>query len=255
MKLKAVFFDLDGTLADTEMIHLECFNEAFKRINLPWCWDNTMYSHLLSVGGGVERIKYYSKKFTNNILTDEEVKKIHIIKTLCYKEKLTQPVPLRIGVKRLLKNLKDNNILIAVVTTSSRESTEPFLKNSMSNEIKFDLVITGDDVKDKKPHPEIYSKALLSLSIDAGSVIVIEDSNTGLKSAFLNQLTTIITPSFFTAGEDFVEAYSVISHLGEPDLPFEVLKNHSLSKNFIDVEVLEDILKKAEGDNLLQLGE
>ncbi len=243
MKLKAVFFDLDGTLADTEIIHLECFNEAFKEINLPWRWDNTIYAHLLSIGGGVERIKYYSKRFTNNTLTDEEAKKIHKIKTLCYKNKLNQPVPLRIGVKRLLKDLKDHNILLAVVTTSSRESTEPFLKNSISKEIQFDLIITGDDVKNKKPHPEIYSKALISLSIDPGSVIVIEDSNTGLKSAFLNQLTTIITPSFFTVGEDFVEAYSVITHLGEPDLPFEVLQNRPLSKSYVDVEVLENILK------------
>ena len=57
--LKALIFDVDGTLADTEMAHLAAFNHAFAEMGLDWQWDVPLYTRLLAVSGGKERIKAY----------------------------------------------------------------------------------------------------------------------------------------------------------------------------------------------------
>lgn len=242
MTLKAVFFDLDGTLAETEILHLECFNFAFKECNLPFTWDNQIYSQLLSIGGGQERIEYYIKNYTSLTLDLHQIYILHQIKSQCYKERLQSPIPLRPGIIRLLKELNQKSILTALVTTSSKTSTNSFLKSSLPPFIKFDLILTGDDIKNKKPDPEIYQKGLEYFSLSPKEVIAIEDSRTGLLSAHLNQIRVLITPSFFTQNHNFQEAYSVISHLGEPDLPFQHLLNHTLQKSYIDLEVLKNIV-------------
>ncbi|MDW7976589.1 MAG: HAD-IA family hydrolase [Leptospiraceae bacterium] len=244
MKIAAVLFDLDGTLAETELAHLECFNYAFQEFQLPFQWSKELYSELLMVGGGLERIKYYLQHFQPHLqLSHEEIKKIHTVKTECYKSKINKPVPLRIGVLRVLKELVDNKIKIALVTTSSKESTDAFLAHSLPSFVNFDLVITGNDVENKKPHPELYLKSIQRLNVNPENAIVVEDSRMGLLSGVRANLRVLITPSIFTNNHAFHEAYSVISHLGEPDNPFQHLLNRPLPKNFVDLEVFEYILK------------
>jgi beta-phosphoglucomutase-like phosphatase (HAD superfamily) len=55
-RLKAIIFDMDGTLADTEEIHRKAFNAAFDQFNIPCQWDQQLYKRLLSISGGRERI-------------------------------------------------------------------------------------------------------------------------------------------------------------------------------------------------------
>ena len=62
-ELKALIFDVDGTLADTEMAHMAAFNEAFIDEGLPWRWDVELYTKLLDVSGGKERIRHYMQKY------------------------------------------------------------------------------------------------------------------------------------------------------------------------------------------------
>lgn len=203
-----------------------------------------MYSKLLSIGGGKERIQYFLNNYANTgavSVNEELIKTIHQTKTDCYKKRLENPIPLRLGVLRLLKELMLNSVYIALVTTSSKTATESFLKSSLPPYLKFDCIVTGDDVQNKKPHPEIYRKALEKLSLKSKETIAIEDSRTGLISAIRNQIPVIITPSFFTKNDNFQEAYSVISHLGEFDMPFEHIANHPLLKTYVDLEVLKSI--------------
>ena len=62
MLLSAVFFDVDGTIAETEELHRRSFNESFKEFNLDWFWDKPIYKELINIGGGKERIEYYMKR-------------------------------------------------------------------------------------------------------------------------------------------------------------------------------------------------
>ena len=59
MELSAVLFDVDGTIAETEEYHRKSFNEAFKEFNLDWFWDEAIYTELINVGGGKERIMHH----------------------------------------------------------------------------------------------------------------------------------------------------------------------------------------------------
>ena len=110
-KLKAIYWDVDGTIADTEMFgHRIAFNRAFLEFGLEWLWDNATYKSLLAISGGFHRIKYYSIN-TNKIISDEYIKAIHKKKQLFYKEiLLSGEIPLRTGVARLIKQLYKQNI-------------------------------------------------------------------------------------------------------------------------------------------------
>ena len=62
MNLSAVLFDVGGTIAESEEVHRQAFNDAFKEFGLAWYWDEAIYRELLLVGGGKERITYYLKR-------------------------------------------------------------------------------------------------------------------------------------------------------------------------------------------------
>ena len=88
MTIKAIIFDVDGTLADTEDGHRKSFNKAFAENGLDWNWDVALYDKLLKVTGGKERIKYYADSFLTGYKKpddfDEFVKHLHKAKTAHY---------------------------------------------------------------------------------------------------------------------------------------------------------------------------
>ena len=106
---KALIFDVDGTLADTERDgHRVAFNLAFKNAGLDWHWDVETYGRLLEVTGGKERIRYFIDEFkiilNASVDLDTFIRELHQAKTLHYVSLLKSgAIPLRPGVKRLLK--------------------------------------------------------------------------------------------------------------------------------------------------------
>ena len=85
MALKAIIFDVDGTLANTEHDgHLKAFNEAFDFFELDWYWDSELYGELLSISGGKERLSHFIQKYNPKLtspLTQDDIVKIHRKKT------------------------------------------------------------------------------------------------------------------------------------------------------------------------------
>ena len=79
MLLSAVFFDVDGTIAETEELHRRSFNESFKEFNLDWFWDKPIYKELINIGGGKERIEFYNKSFLSHSkqLCRKDIEEIH----------------------------------------------------------------------------------------------------------------------------------------------------------------------------------
>jgi len=75
MELSAVFFDVDGTIAETENFHRKAFNDAFKEFNLDWFWDEPIYKELINIGGGKERIMYHIKRAWPEMLTYKNLSK------------------------------------------------------------------------------------------------------------------------------------------------------------------------------------
>jgi beta-phosphoglucomutase-like phosphatase (HAD superfamily) len=89
-RVKALIFDVDGTLAETEEIHRQAFNDTFAKLDLDWTWDRALYCELLRVTGGKERILHYLVRYRPDeaLLSEERVRAIHALKTDRYTELL-----------------------------------------------------------------------------------------------------------------------------------------------------------------------
>ena len=248
MELSAVFFDVDGTIAETEEYHRKSFNESFKEFSLDWFWDEAIYKELINIGGGKERIMFHLKKAWPEMLEYKNlsnyIDSIHKIKNEIYEDYINDSqITARPGVFRLIEELKQNNISIALVSSTS----EVNLLNLFTKGFKidpyemFDLVAHGDCTKLKKPSPEIYEWALQKLQLPSEACIAIEDSPRGLESSNNANIKTIITPSKLTIGESFKEARLVISDLGEPDKPFDTILGEAYDHNYVSFELLKKI--------------
>ena len=189
--LKAVLFDVDGTLADTEQDgHRPAFNAAFKEFGLSWDWDIPLYGKLLKITGGKERIRFYIENYVAEELNrpnlDEWIASLHKAKTGHFKELMTRgDIPLRPGVKRLIHELRSKGIKIAIATTTTPENVTYLLESTLGkNALElFDIIGAGDIVPQKKPAPDIYLWVLNKLQLDPSECIAIEDTNLGVQYA------------------------------------------------------------------------
>ena len=228
MKLKCIIFDVDGTMADTERDgHRVAFNLAFEEKGLDWHWDETLYGKLLTVTGGKERIKYYQDEFLKQqVLNKQAIKDLHAIKTKHYIKLLeTGKIPLRKGVEKLIKQAHDENITLAISTTTTPINVTALLKANLGEQAEslFKVIAAGDIVKNKKPAPDIYLYALEQLKLDAENCIAIEDSEAGLQSAVQAGLKTIITTNQYTKNQDFTQAQEIYSDFSQ--ISTQLLKN------------------------------
>ncbi len=219
-ELGAVFWDLDGTIADTEMNgHRVAFNRSFAENSLNWQWDRKTYADLLTISGGWNRIKYYSEQ-KNMKISDSKISNIHSRKQFHYNLLISQGyVPFRIGVLRLINELSKNKIKQWIVTTSASSSVDNLLNyffKSIENS-PFIGFISSEDVTRLKPDPQAYFLALEKSQCDPSCVIVIEDSIHGLKAAHSANLKAVITisPWIKSFSPEFTSAELVVNHLGE----------------------------------------
>ena len=176
--LKAVFWDVDGTIADTELEgHRVAFNLAFAEFNLKWQWDKNLYSKLLNIQGGVNRISWYAKHVGKE-LSSKLPKDIHKRKQEFYLKRIKSGlVPFRIGTKRLIDELSTKGIKQWIVTSSSLNSVVGLLQtNYPKGDSPFEGMITAEDVELYKPNPEPYLQAIFKSGVNNENIIVIEDS-------------------------------------------------------------------------------
>lgn len=226
MKLKALIFDVDGTLADTEEAHRSAFNEAFRRHSLDWNWSRPKYAHLLRTGGGKERIGAYIDSLplepAHRRALRTCVADMHATKTRLYTEMIRSgQVPLRDGVERLIDDAAAAGIELAIASTTTLANIEALLHTTLGSQSlqRFAAIGAGDQVHRKKPAPDIYQFVLRVLRRSADECVAIEDSSNGLIAAKAAGLYTVVTPSYWTRDEDFAAADLVLPSLGSPARP------------------------------------
>lgn len=247
MTLRALLFDVDGTLAETEEVHRRAFNEAFRAFDLDWSWDRSLYGELLKVTGGRERMRHFAQLRRLPIADDPEfpdlVKRIHQWKTRRYGELLADgEVSLNPGVERLLRESRDAGLLLAIATTTTPENVEALLVPTLGAGAMdwFAAIGAGDMVPQKKPAPDIYHWVMDELDVSADACLAFEDSANGVRSAVAADLPVLVTPGIYTRDDSFDGASAVISHLGEPDRPFEVLAGKVPGGRHVDVKWLRE---------------
>jgi HAD superfamily hydrolase (TIGR01509 family) len=224
--LKALLFDLDGTLADTEETHRQAFNAAFIEFALWWDWSPPLYTRLLTVSGGKERLRHYIGTLRVPAAERERllaiVPALHETKTRIYTELLVRGQrPFRPGVLPLLRAAKGAGLKLAIASTTTSANVDALLHANLgaARDVAFDAIACGDVVPAKKPAPDIYRLALSSLRLSSDACIAFEDSLNGLRATKAAALTTVVTPSRWTAEEDFSEADLVLPSLEGLDLP------------------------------------
>ncbi|MGR9159771.1 HAD-IA family hydrolase [Rhizobium leguminosarum] len=214
--IKALIFDVDGTLAETEEVHREAFNLAFAEVGLDWNWDRLLYGMLLKIAGGRERIEFHA---TQTGTTGIDSLDLHRRKTRFYNEWLANnPLHLRPGVETLISKARRQGIHLAIATTTSRINVQTLLKGTLGSQSEslFSAICCAEDVDRKKPDPQVYHLVLSRLGLPASSCVAIEDSANGLASAKAAGLTTLITPSIYTMFDSFDGADVCLSFLGGP---------------------------------------
>jgi beta-phosphoglucomutase-like phosphatase (HAD superfamily) len=252
--VRAVLFDVDGTLADTERDgHRPAFNAAFAELGLDWEWGVELYGELLAITGGKERIRHFIENHAPAELAreglDDWIARLHKVKTRHYVEALERGgIPLRPGVARLIRQLREANIKIAIATTTTPENVTGLLKSTLGEDSPgwFDVIGAGDIVPGKKPEPDIYHWVLDRLALPPEQCLALEDSENGLRAALAAGLDTVVTVSDYTRLQDFTGACTVLSDLGEPSQPFTVLKGNQQNRGWVDVELLMKL--KTEGE-------
>lgn len=246
--LTALLFDVDGTLADTEEVHRKSFNAAFADAGLDWHWSQTMYSELLSVTGGKERMRYFLKQhpqqFEFNGELSDYIAGLHDHKTDIYTKTLAEGhVPLRPGIVRLLKEARSQDLRLAIVTTTTEANVTALLEHSTSEDVSgwFEVIAAGNVVSRKKPAPDIYNYALEKMHLDPGECLAFEDSANGLESALCAGVSSLITVNRYTEQHDFTNAVLVLDHLGEPDLPCKAIEGGLVPDGMVDVAFLHQL--------------
>ena len=242
--LEGVYWDLDGTIANTELeAHLPAFNYAFRDLDINWNWNENKYIDLLKINGGKNRISYYSKSNNYNF-SEELIIKIHEKKQYHYLDLIKKNcVKFKTGVFRLINELHRKKVRQFIVTSSSRNQVDLLLEYLFNGFNPFEFIISSEDVELKKPNPLPYLKAIQLSGIKENNSIVFEDSNPGLKSSLTANLPTIFVPSNIPiALEENIKLDCILDSLGDENNVANVIKGPKLKKSYVDYSFLSDYL-------------
>jgi HAD superfamily hydrolase (TIGR01509 family) len=253
MNLQALLFDCDGVLAETERDgHRVAYNQALKTFGIEAEWNAEEYAELVLISGGKERLKYffnkYPKKFSSKINNQEIIQQLYLKKTEIFKNMANNGVmPPRSGIARIAKEAHEAGVKLFICSTAHKESVEALVRHNYGEECLrwFNELFCGDDVKNKKPAPDIYLLAKDKYKLAPEFCFVVEDSRNGLLAARGAGMHCIITQSYYTTGEDFTEADFVVNCLGDPGGEKAHLTkacNLDISRGYITVSDLETAL-------------
>lgn len=198
--IKGLIFDMDGLILDTETISNKLLIDIFSK------YDINLNEEIISKTIGLEKkkaIKVFEEYLGDNIPI-KDIINLHKKVVNDYLEK--NGVPVKLGLIELLNYLDEEKIKKVVATSSYRKVAENVLiRANVYN--RFDDIICGDEIKESKPLPDIFLKALEKLNLSADEVIVLEDSRMGILAAHRAKIKSIMIPDILPADEETKKLY------------------------------------------------
>ena len=198
MVKKAVIFDMDGVIFDTEKVYLDIWTEVFEKYG----YKMTKELYVTVMGTGRKNV---IKTFLENFGDDLPIEKMYEEKDnqLFYRIE-NQGIPLKEGVKELFSMLKEKDYKIALATSAKKERVEKQIKDKWLKE-SFDAIVCGDDVEKGKPSPDIFLKAAKEIDVEPENCFVVEDSPAGIKAAFSGGMKGIHVEDLKVADEEILK--------------------------------------------------
>lgn len=187
-RIKAIIFDMDGVMFDTERLYTEAFSNVIEKMG----FKSEISKEFINSCKGVkkEEIKGRFKSLLDVKSLERYGKEFDF--DYCLKQVLsyldtfieTEGIPVKEGLFDLLKYAKKNGLKIAIGTSEKTERVQNYLVKADLVSDTFDVIITGDMVKNGKPAPDIYLKVCEALLISPDEAIVLEDAPNGIIAAY-----------------------------------------------------------------------
>ncbi len=248
MALRALLWDVDGTLAETEHHgHRLAFNRAFAEAGVPLHWDGARYGALLRISGGHERLAFALAELQGSAPDPALVAELQARKQTHYASLLASgELGLRPGVEELIREAAAAGLDQAIVTTSARQAVAALAEHLLGSLSDcFSVWVCGEDVVRKKPDCQAYRRALQLLGLTADQALALEDSAHGLDAAAGAGLACLVTLSHYGQSEPlerFARARAVVSELG-PEV--SVLRGPTCHAGQVALSYLQDLLEAA----------
>jgi HAD superfamily hydrolase (TIGR01509 family) len=209
MTLKAVIFDLDGVMVDTEPLFHRALNLAFKRHGLNRQLTIEEYGRVF-VGVDVDKGWYAS----NLGMERAQVSEFESEWGLAYDNLIENASDLALmpGLSPLLNLAQVRGLLLAVASSTDRRRVETILRK-LNLDSRFQAIVCGSDVLKIKPAPDIYLRVLEELRVPASSSLAIEDSAAGIAAAKAAGLRAIAVPNRYTQHQDLSQADAILDSL------------------------------------------
>jgi HAD superfamily hydrolase (TIGR01509 family) len=222
MALRALLWDVDGTLAETERDgHRVAFNAAFESQGLAWRWSVARYGELLAVTGGFERLlrDMASQPDVPPPGADREAlaRQLHRVKNEHYARIVAEGgINLRDGVRELMDDCAEAGVVMAIATTTSRSNVDALLGAHFGArwQQRFAVVLCAEDAPRKKPDPLVYTMALQTLGLAPGEALAVEDSPAGVQACVAAGVPVVVTRSVYFADRPLPLALAVGQNLG-----------------------------------------
>lgn len=210
--LRAVIFGMDGAMADIERDgHRVAFNVAFAAYGLNIAWDVESYRHLLTIPDEHQRIATDLRRrgygMSANFIGGQLLKVKREVLADCV---LDGDVAPRQGLIDLIMSLFVAGIWVGVVTHARRAWAEPLVRQLVGDGL-VETIVTADDLPEGAPERGVHALALWEMGIGPESALAIESSAAGVRAAVQAGLATIVVPTDYSVGGDFIGAADIRS--------------------------------------------
>ena len=221
--IKAVIFDFDGTIIDTETAWYKVFKDAYEKYGV----DLTLTTYSQCLGTSLQTFNPYTHLSTHHAIPiDLDEFRAMILQNY---EKLIEQESMRPGILNLLQEAKAAGLKIGLASSSHRDWIDKFVEKLNIRDY-FECYCTADTVTKVKPDPELYIQALEQLGVKANEAIAIEDSPNGARAAVAAGLHTVVIKNTLTKQLPFSHGHYTIESLEHNGL--QELTNYFIEKSY-----------------------
>ncbi len=216
-KLKAIIFDVDGTIIHSERDgHLPACNDAFRELHLPVQWDWPTFKSLLHIPGNANRLRHWLQTQLN--WSEEKIEPVvhqfESLKKKIYIERYLPQLPLREGVMGIIEEAIANQVKLAIVSTTYESQIHALLESRLKPYRSYFQIVLGKESGSKTgPEGILYHQCKKMLRLPDDTILVIEDSQAGMQAALDAGLAVAVFYNDVTWGENFTGAQLVARNM------------------------------------------